>query len=82
MTLSTTKSNLYGEDKHLINLQSERMIISNVRSDMTLEKILKDIKKIEEKEDGFEIEGFELIKQIIIVDKSGQIVIRNVNQKG
>ena len=46
---------------------------------MTLEKILKDIKKIEEKEDGFEIEGFELIKQIIIVDKSGQIVIRNVN---
>ena len=65
------KSNLYGEGKHSINPQSTHLVISNVRSEMTMEKMVGDIRKMIDKEEGFVLDGFDLMEGFVVVDKSG-----------
>lgn len=67
------KSNIYGENKHYVNPQSDKIVISNVRSSMTMDKMLRDVVKMINREEGFVIEGFDLMTEILVVDKAGSI---------
>lgn len=69
------KKNIYGKRKNgEPNLQSDRLVISNVNSDMTFERICDDVEKILKGDDPmFVIEDIGLMKEILVVDKSGKM---------
>ena len=68
------KSTVFGENKHERNPQASVIAISNLRSEMSVEKIINDSISV------FESNEFPEIKEIIAVDKNGNIARINKKQ--
>lgn len=71
--LNQVKSVFYGENKHVFNPQANRVIISNVRSDMTADGIVDDVHGLMSRDEGFSLEHIECIDEFLVVGKDGRI---------
>ena len=68
------KKNLYGSGrKKVLNPQSDRLIISNVRSDLSFEELVLQSESVLSGRTELALEELNCIKEIIIVDKNGII---------
>lgn len=65
------KSALYGNDKHLINPQSDRIVISGVRTSMSLEDMERGLRVALDPERGLTPEERARITQVLLVDEEG-----------
>ena len=66
------KSNLYGENKHKLKPQSSRVVISNVRSTLTLDQMEEQLRRVMDGESGFTEKELSKIEAVLLLDKNGQ----------
>lgn len=68
------KSVLYGNDKRTLNVQCDRVVIDNVRSDMTFERMCADVERIlSGSDEGWRLEHVDLIREVMVLDRSGAV---------
>ena len=61
-------NNLYGQDKHFLNPQSSRVVISNVRSDMSIEFMQESLERALSGESGLSDAELACIHAVVLVD--------------
>lgn len=66
------KSNLYGENKHKLKPQSSRVVISNVRSTLTLDQMEEQLRRVMDGESGFTDKELSKIEAVLLLDKNGK----------
>lgn len=64
---------LYGNDHSMPNPQSDRVVISNVRSSMTMDDMLRGLLVAIDQDEGLKPEELELLSEVILLDKSGEM---------
>lgn len=68
------KKNLYGSGKKkILNPQSDRVIISNVRNDLSFDELVSQANDVLSGKTDLPTEGLDYMKEIIIVDRSGKM---------
>ena len=65
------KSNLYGNDHSTLNPQSDKVVISNVRSSMTLDDMVRGLDVALDPEQGLSPEELDALSEVILLDKNG-----------
>ena len=61
-------NNLYGQDKHFLNPQSSRVVISNVRSDMSIEFMQESLERALSGRSGLSNTELACIHEVVLVD--------------
>lgn len=68
------KSNLYGNDHSTLNPQSDKVVISNVRSNMTMSDMIKGLQVALDPEQGLSFEELAALNEVILLDKDGAML--------
>ena len=72
------KSTLYGEKSHVLNPQSSRILISNVRSEMTMQDMEKGLARVLSGETGLTTHELSEIKEITLLDEKTMTLRRYI----
>ena len=68
------KSVLYGNDHSVLNPKSDKIVISNVRSDMTMDDMINGLSVAIDPDEGLSPEELESLSEVILLDRNGEMV--------
>ncbi len=74
------KSNLYGNDHSTLRPQSDKVVISNVRSSMTMDDMIRGLNVALDPEQGLRPEELEKITEVILLDKNGRMLRKKTSR--